>query len=192
VTLPELLISMATASIVLGGLMVGSIALQRSFSASDRLANAQADLHRVADYMARDIRNATTIDATPSTSVALTLTTADYYNRSGTPTNRADDVANSPSLGRGGATYGTNSVTIRYLKFGTQIRREVSQVDAGATTASITQIADNVDNLSVAIDAQGTVTIDAASPMPYGRRKAGTQSPSVSFVMASRPRNSAL
>lgn len=188
-TLPEVLIAAVAASIVLGGLMMGSVALLRSFSASDRLARTQADLHRVADYMARDIRNATNVNATVISTTLLTITAADYYNRNGTPTNRADDVANNPSLGRTGATYGANSVTIRYKKTGTQVRREVTQIDAGVSTTSSAQIADNVENLTVSVDAAGTATITSTSPIQYGRRKAGAPSPSTTYVTATLPRN---
>ena len=51
-------VAAAVASLVLGGLMVGSVALQRSYSASDQLCRAQADLLRVTDYIARDVRKA--------------------------------------------------------------------------------------------------------------------------------------
>jgi type II secretory pathway component PulJ len=189
-TLPEVLIAAVAASIVLGGLMMGSVALMRSFSASDRLARTQSDLHRVADYMARDIRNARSVNATANGTTMLTITAADYYNRNGTPTNLADDVANNPSLGRTGATYGANPVTIRYRKTGAQILRDVTRVDGGASATSTTQIADNVENLAIAVDAAGTATITSTSPVQYGRRKAGAPSPSLSFVMASLPRNS--
>lgn len=185
----EMLIGSVAASIVLGGLMMGSVALQRSFSASDRLARAQGDLHRVADYMSRDIRSAATVDATATPTVLLTLTAADYYNRNGTPSNLADDVANTPSIGRYGATYGSNPVTIRYLKSGTQIVREVSKVDGATTSKSPTTIADNVQNLSVTVNAEGVATITSSAPTQYRWQKAGTQTPAISFVMASLRRN---
>lgn len=188
-TLVELLIGVAVASIVLGGLMVGSVSLQRSFSASDRLARTQADLLRVGDYMARDIRNATTITTPAGGSVLLTVTTGDYYDRRGTPNNLADDIANSPTLGRTGATYGTNPVTIRYVRSGSRILREVTQVDAGAPTTSSTWIADSVDDLTVSVAADGTATVTSASAMPYATRKVAAQSPKLFFVMASESRN---
>ena len=187
-SLPEVLIAVATSAIVFGGLMIGSIALQRSFSASERLANAQADLHRVADYMARDFRNATTINATATATVLLTVTMPDYYNRGGTPTNLADDLAHNPVLGRTGATYGANPVTIRYLKTGPRIFRAVTQVDGGASTTATTQIADNVETLTVTLDGEGAATINATSPVAYGRRKTEAQAPSIAFVMVSQPR----
>ena len=190
-TLPEVLIGAAVASIVLGGMMAGSVMLQRSFSASDRLARNHADLTRVADYMSRDIRNATSIDATPSASVLLTVTLADYYDRRGTPGNLTDDIPNNPTLGRTMATYGGNPVTIRYLRSGTRVGREVSRTDAGTTT-STAWIADNVDNFTLTLDAKRTATMTSSSAMRYARRKAGAQSPSLSFVMVSQPRNPAL
>jgi Tfp pilus assembly protein PilW len=183
------MIGLAVSSIVVGGLMIGSISLQRSFSASERLARAQADLLRVGDYIARDIRNATNIATTPGSSAVLTITTADYYDRRGTPDNLADDVANSPTLGRTGATYGPNPITVRYVKSGSRILREVRRIDAGATSTISTWVADSVDNFAVTVSADGTATISCASAMPYSIRKSNAQSPTLSFVTASQSRN---
>jgi Tfp pilus assembly protein PilW len=187
-TLVEVLLGGAVASIILGALMTGSIALQRSFSASDRLARAQADLLRVSDYMARDIRNATSVNPTTA-SVLLSVTTGDYYDRRGTPNTFKDDVPNSPILGRNGVVYGTSPVTIRYLRSGTRVLREITRVDAGATNVTTTQIADNVDNLTVTLAAERAATITSDSALKYKVRKAGAPSPSLSLVMASQPRN---
>ena len=180
-TIAELLVGAAVGSIFLGGLMTGSVAIQRSFAASDQLARGESDLLRVADYMTRDIRNATTINATATSTVLLTVTIGDYFSSAGVP--------NSPVLGRTGATYGTNPVSIRYLKSGTRIAREVTRVTAGVSTTTTNWIADNVDVLTVAVSAEGTVTFTSATAMNYGRRNAGTQTPSLSLVMASQPRN---
>lgn len=188
-TLAEVMIAGALGSIVLGGLMTASLAIQRSLSANDQLSRAQSDLLRVADYMSRDIRNSTSVNTTATSSVLLTVTMGDYYNRNGTPANVADDVANAPTLGRTGAIYGSSPVTIRYLKSGTRIGREVSRVDAGATTVTTTWIADNVDALAVTGDADGKFTLTSAAAMKYGIRTAGSLSRSLSFVMASKPRN---
>lgn len=189
-TLVEIMVGAAVASILLGALMTGSIALQRSFSANDQLARAHADLLRVADFMSRDIRNARTFNATPNSSVLLTVSLGDYYNRNGTPNNTSDDVPNSPVLGRTGATYGASPMTVRYLKSGTRVAREVTRVDAGVTSTSTTWIADNVENLTAAVDSNGTVTFTSATAMNYRMKKTGTGSPTLSFVMASSPRNS--
>jgi type II secretory pathway component PulJ len=188
-TLPEVLIAAAVASIVLGALMMGSVMLQRSYSASDKLCRAQADLLRVSDYISRDVRNATTIDAATTAPVLLSLTTGDYYDRRGTPNNTRDDVPYNPVLGRDGVTYGSDAVTIRYVRSGTGIVRQITRVDSGASNTSTTRIADNVDNLAVAVDSQGTTTITTSTAPRYGRRAAGTASPLISIVMVSKPRN---
>lgn len=188
-TLAEVMIASALTSIVLGGLMTASMAIQRSLSANDQLSRAQSDILRVADYMSRDIRNSTSVNTTATSSVLLTVTMGDYYDRKGTPNNVADDVANPPALGRTGATYGTSPVTIRYLRSGTRIGREVSRVDGGATTVTTTWIADNVDTLAVAGDAAGNFTLTSAAAMTYGIRTAGNQSRPLSFVITAKPRN---
>lgn len=188
-TFPEVLIASVVASIVLGGLMVGSVVLQRSFSASDQLSRAQADLLRVADYISRDIRNATTVNTTVTAPVFLTVTTGDYYDRRGTPANARDDIPNDPVLGRDSVTYGSNPLTIRYLKSGSAVLREVTRFDAGVSSASTTRIADNVDNLSLALDAEGTATITSSTATRYARRKAGAPSPVITIVMVAKPRN---
>ena len=161
--LPELMIGTVVASIILGALMIGSIALQRAFKASDLLARTNADLTRVADYLSRDIRNSTSLNAVANSSVILTVTVGDYYDRRGTPNNPTDDIPNSPTLGRTGAIYGTSAVTIRYLRAGTRILREVSRVDAGKITTANTWIADNVNNLTVTVGADRAVKITSAA-----------------------------
>jgi len=186
-TLPEVLLAAAVASIVLGGLMIGSIALQRSFVASDRLSRSQADLVRVVDYMARDIRNATSVDTHPPAPVLLSLTAADYYNAHGTPFVRADDTPYDPVLGRTGVSYGGTPLTIRYLKSDTAIFRETVR----ANSTSRTQIADNVDNLSVAPDASGAVTINSSTAMHYARKKVGASYPLITLTLSCAPRQAA-
>ncbi len=190
-TLVELMTAAAAGSIILGALMAGSLSLQRSFRASAQLAQGQADLIRVADFMARDIRNATTFNATPASPALLTVTTTDYYNRNGTPANLTDDRPNSPTLSRNGATYGGNPVSIRYVRSGTRLMREVTTTDGGTAAVGVSWIADFVENLSVSVDASRNVTLTVGSPMTYGRRSPGASSRSLSFVMAARPRNPA-
>lgn len=187
-TIAELMMASAVGSVVLGGLMVGSIALRRAFVASEHQAVAQADILRVADYVARDIRCATSVNATATSTVLLTVTTGDYYDRRGTPST-TDDVPNSPVLGRTGATYGASPVTIRYLKSGTRICREVTQTDAGGTTVTPTWIADNVDTLTFTRDAEGIVTIAAEFALRYSSRTGGAQAPKRNFTMVVHPRN---
>ncbi len=186
-TITEMMLTITVGSFMMGGLMAGSVALQRAFYASDLQATAENDTQRLADYIARDIRGATSINTTVDSSQVLRLTTADYYDRRGT-VNTADDIPNSPGLGQNGATYGTSPLTIRYLKTGTRISRELSQVDAGVTTTRATWIADNVDTLTVTRDAQGIATVTATFATRYRVRPGGNQAPTSSFVMKVHPR----
>ena len=142
--------------------------------------------------MARDIRNATSVNATASATVLLTVTTGDYYNRNGTPNNPKDDTPNSPVLGSSSVTYGSNPITIRYLKSGSRILREVTRFDSGTSGTSSSLIADNVDNVGVTLDAHGSATLTTSTATYYARRKAGAPSPLISLVMAAKPRNPTL
>lgn len=194
-TMSEVLIGAAVGCIVMGALVVGTSALQRAFSANSQLARSDSDLVRVADYMSRDIRNATSVTpggaAGPSSTnqVILTLSMSDYYDRKGTPNNAADDVANSPVLTRSGVTYGASPVIVRYLKSGSRIGREVTRTDNGASGASVTWIADAVSTLSVTLDADRVATIASSSATYYRVPSAGKTTPSTTFVMASQARN---
>lgn len=188
-TLAEMLVAAAVASIVLGGLMVGSIMLQRSFSASHHLSRAQADLLRVNDYIARDVRNATTIDASLAAPVLVEMTMGDYYDRKGTPANPTDDVPYNPVLGRDGVIYGSNPVTIRYLRSGKAILREVTRLDSGTSLTTSARIADNVDHFAITVDSRGTTTVTTSAAPRYARRAAGASAPLISIVNVSKPRN---
>lgn len=81
-TLIELLMATGVTGLVLGGLVAGSIALQRSFAATIDYATAQSDQMRISDYLAVDMRRALTVVPDGSGGVALTL--PNYYNSDGT------------------------------------------------------------------------------------------------------------
>lgn len=193
----ELLVGAAVGSIVLGALLVGTSALHRAFSANSQLARSDGDLVRVADYLARDIQNATSVSVAngansgAADSVILTLSMVDYFDRKGTPGNASDDVANSPVLTRSGVTYGASAIDVRYLKSGSRIAREVTRTDNGAKVTSLTWIADAVNSLSVTFDADGAAIIASSSASYYRVPSTAKTLPSTTFVMASRTRNSA-
>ncbi len=194
-TLPEVVVGAAIGAIVIGALMVGAVALQRAFSANSQLARSDSDLVRVADYMSKDIRNATSVTAGATTSpapgetVILRISTVDYYDRKGTPNNPADDVANTPVLTRTGVSYGTRPVAIRYLKSGSRIAREVTRTDNGVNTTSVSWIADAVNDLTVTFDANQVATITSASDMHYRISSTGKPLRSTAFVITSQSKN---
>ncbi len=194
-TMSEVLVGAAVGSIVLGALMVGTSALQRAFSANSQLASSEADLMRVADYMSKDIRNATSVtpggtaNGTSGETVILRLSTVDYYDRKGTPSNSTDDTPISPVLTRTGVAYGASPVTIRYLKSGNRIARELTRTDNGVSTTSVTWIADAVSSLAVTFDANQVATISSSSATHFRISSSGKPLPSTTFVMASQSKN---
>jgi hypothetical protein len=62
-TFPELLMGLGVTSITLSGLVVGSLTLQRGFVSTEFHVTAQEDQMRVIDFIARDLRRATTATA---------------------------------------------------------------------------------------------------------------------------------
>ncbi len=194
-TISEVLVGAAVGSIVMGALIIGTSSLQRAFSANSKLARSNSDLVRVADYMSRDIRNATSVspgtgaNSTSGETVILRLSTVDYYNRNGTPSNASDDVANSPILTRTGVTYGASAIAIRYLKSGSRIAREVTRTDNGVSSTSVTWIADAVSALAVTFDANQIAMISSSSATYFRVSSSGKPLPSTTFAMTSQPKN---
>lgn len=66
-TLPELTVSVAASTIVLGSLMLVMMSLSRSFDAAEKYSRSHAAQMRVIDAIALDLRNATAIATTTST-----------------------------------------------------------------------------------------------------------------------------
>ena len=78
----EMLMAMGVSGLVLSGLMGGSVALQRSFAATVDFATGQNDQMRISDYLAMDMRRASTV--TPDGSGGVTVTIPNYYKSDGT------------------------------------------------------------------------------------------------------------
>ncbi len=188
-SLTEVLLAAAVGSLLLGGLMAGSLALHRTFDASDRQARAEADLNRLVDYVGRDLGSASSVNTSANGSVLLTVTTGDYYDRRGTLSDPSDDIPNTPVIGRYGAAYGSSPVTIKYLKSGTRISREVTQTDNGVTTVTPTWIADDVNTFSVALGAKGIATVTATFSTLYRARAGQNGAPAVTLTKQIYPRN---
>jgi len=143
-TLLEMMMAVASSSVVLAALTTAGVALQRSFAAVEGYSLSEADQLRVSDFIALDVRRARTVSVNAG---ILTLTIPDYYNAhndsptwtNSTPVGLVDD-------GYGGFTYGTDgavagTVTIRYYQQGVNFIREV------AGTPNI--IASNVSSFTV-------------------------------------------
>lgn len=102
-TLTELMVASGVSALILMALVLGSIALQRSFAATDQYGTAQDSQLRVMDYLTRDLRRAgfgglpagwtasSAIDLSSSTQVSMLV--PDYYNvydSNGNPSTRSD------------------------------------------------------------------------------------------------------
>lgn len=126
-TLSELMVALAVSSLLCGGLMTGSILLQKSFLASRYHMLAQAQQLRLTDYMDLDLRRALTV-STGSGRLAMTI--PDYYDSTGVP--------RDPQIKNGGIIYGPGTKTITYYQDGATIYRS----EGMTTSALATDVAD--------------------------------------------------
>lgn len=74
-TLMEMIVAMAASSIILGGLMLSSLAMQKSLTGSEKYAVAYSDQRRLIDFVGRDLRRCIGVAATDGAGVRSTVTT---------------------------------------------------------------------------------------------------------------------
>jgi type II secretory pathway pseudopilin PulG len=148
-TIPEVMIAAAVSSLLSAGLVTGAIILQKNFQASVLYAQSQAQQARLLDYIALDLRRATT--AAVSAGV-LIITIPDYYDASGNP--------RDPTLSMGRVYYNspTAAITVRYFQQNGQVIRQ-----DGSTS---TVIADGVQDFQLAFVNQGQVVEASVSFLP--------------------------
>jgi hypothetical protein len=124
-TLLEMLMTLGGSSLVLTALVVGGIALQRSFAAVEAYSTSDNDELRVSDYIALDVRRALT--ASVDANNVLTLTIPNYYDANNTSPKWSNAHPISPSFDSNGAIeYSTTSTTVRYYKLASNFVREVN------------------------------------------------------------------
>lgn len=135
--LSELLISCCIFSAISVGLLMGFTSLERNYSATSDFAVNHGDEMRISDYMALDLRRATSLTAADNDT---TIYIPSYYDSSGNP--------QTPTLdGEGGVYYGASgsSVKIHYYLLAGSIYR---QQDTAAPVALATNVADFVFNIT--------------------------------------------
>ena len=139
-TLLEMLMTLGCSSLVLTALVVGGIALQRSFAAVEAYSMSDADELRVSDYIALDVRRALT--ASVDANNVLTLTIPNYYDSNNNNPKWANAHAVTPAFdGNGAIQYGAGATTIKYYKLAANFIREVN--------GTANTIASNVSSFSV-------------------------------------------
>lgn len=159
-TLPELLIGIGVSTLMLAGLITTTVALQKSYKASEYYAEATADQVRALDYITRDTRGALT--AVPSANGdSLTLTLPAYYSAydaEGNPASGATPVTPTISVNND-ASYGAiaQQLTVVYSVTNGNLMR---QVKVGAAAASQSVIASDIDNFDFDFSSQdSTITV---------------------------------
>lgn len=73
-TLTEMLVSMGASTIILGGLMLSSLAMQKSLTGSEKYAVAYSDQRRLIDFIGRDLRRSIGVAATDAGGTRATVT----------------------------------------------------------------------------------------------------------------------
>jgi prepilin-type N-terminal cleavage/methylation domain-containing protein len=116
-TLVELMLASSISTVIMAGLLTGSIALQRGYAAARYQVECQEDELRVMDCITRDLRRAQSVTLSNGNR-RLSLTVQD----------QVDPVAGTlrtPKIVDGEVQYNTSSTTIAYYVSGTAfIRRE--------------------------------------------------------------------
>ena len=126
-TLLELLFATSITGVMVGGLLVGAVLIQRSFAASRHYLDAQAAQVRLIDYMSLDLRRALTVSTSEN---QLSLTIPDFYSSDGEP--------RTPMIQGSSAVYGGAAPSISYYKQGSTIYRRAG----GVSTPIASDVAD--------------------------------------------------
>lgn len=140
-TLIEVMVAAAVYSMLFAALAGGAVALQRAFGATGQYSKSLSDQLRILDYVARDVRLASSVAITQN-SMKLTLTRPDQYaNAAPSRTFR------TPAVSMTAVTYGSTPVSISYYISGSNcIREENGSIKVIATDVADFQLTfDNSD-----------------------------------------------
>jgi hypothetical protein len=124
-TLVEMLMTVASSSVLLTVLVIEGVALHRSLAALEGYSTAQGDQLRVSDYIALDVRRALT--ASVDANNVLTVTIPNYYDANNNNPKWSNAHSLAPSFDSNGAIqYGAGTTTIKYYKLASRFIREVN------------------------------------------------------------------
>ncbi|MFZ1221371.1 MAG: hypothetical protein WAO00_18925 [Chthoniobacterales bacterium] len=141
-TLPEMMLALATGSVVMGATFTSSGSLQKSFNAIDKYFGTHMQQVRIVDYLSRDVKRGLIV----TTSVDLqtvSITVPNYIIQPGDP-----EAVSNPAL------VGTpRTPTMAYTPSGWQ-------VNYGTTTSSVVY---SISGLSILRTENGVVTTIASS-----------------------------
>ena len=146
--LSELSVSISIFSAVSMALLMGFTSLERCYTASSDFSINHADEMRISDYLAQDLRRATSLTAGQNDT---TLYIPNYYDTSGNPY--------TPTLdGHGGVIYGPvgTSVQVHYYLSGTKIYRQQAGGSSVALADNVSGFVFNVTDLGKVVTTQIT------------------------------------
>jgi prepilin-type N-terminal cleavage/methylation domain-containing protein len=127
-TLVELLIAVSIYSVIFGALAAGAVALMRAYNATEKYSKATGDQVRILDYIARDLRLASSVTVSQNSS-KLTLTLPDQYAQVA-----PSRVLRVPAVSMTAVTYGSTPVTVAYYISGPNCVREENGVAMAIAT----------------------------------------------------------
>ena len=144
------MVALSMAGVFLGALVYVTTAFHGLFFAGDDYYQSTADQMRVLDYIARDVRNASS-GTVSNNGQTLTVSLPDYINPTG-------NVPRTPTVTPGAVKSASNvsyfansgdSLTATYTVSGNTITRTQTAVRSGVTTTTATILANNVDSLQL-------------------------------------------
>ena len=148
---------------MLTALVLGAVALQRSYSASDQYAKAQNSQLRVMDYLTRDLRRASTVYPL-NDPTQISLQVPDYYDTydaTGNPSTlpNVNSQPRDPTITSGSPVFGPNPLTITYYRDVNtlSLMRQVKWTAGGVAKQSDTVIADGVQNFETSFANYGSI-----------------------------------
>ena len=166
-TLAEVLIAVSAGAIVLAAVTVGSIALQKSFNATDNFLGTQMQQIRIVDYLSRDVRRSYIVSAS-SDLKTVTCIIPNYVsgNARSTPTVTTTkngtfvSYPNSRSVADAVTTSGSATLTSATAAF--------SSADIGASVAGVnipdgTTIQSVLNSATVTLSAPATASTSNAT-----------------------------
>jgi hypothetical protein len=177
-TMVEVMIAAALSAGLLVAILAGSVALQRSFKATNDYSIARGNQQRVMDYITRDIRGAHTVTVSADNQT-LSVTIPDHYSAydaQGNPIgNRLD-----PVIKDGQAVYGdpTKPVKVSYfVSDGSMVRQQWWWIGGVEKTGRLVVARDVEDFESNFVDLRSVVTFNVTFAPKYSaaRRTANTR-----------------
>ncbi|HKP01748.1 MAG TPA: hypothetical protein VJU77_00170 [Chthoniobacterales bacterium] len=146
-TLPEMMLALATSSVVMGATFTSSGSLQKSFNAIDRYFGTHMQQVRIVDYLSRDVKRGLIVTTFAPLNhpelQTVTITVPNYIIQQGDP----EAVVNPALIGT------PRTPTMTYTPSGWQ-------VNYGATTSSVVY---SISGLSILRTENGVVTTVASS-----------------------------